>query len=366
MTGLISLPEAVLIEVLSFWSWTEEIVRLDTAFCNHKSRKLILHLFHSVIPYANNLTYCCGFAFNNSIEKYALYLNWLSLRKISVSSILLEEEQLNIPFNAGRLRELDIRGRNTCKINSSLFVNASNFVCLRMKRISISKVLDAVTTYSSVSQLKELSIHDCADFDGGTLSRLSAVCTSLCRITLSFPYPNDMNLESCLLTFAQQNQTLRKVDILGLTQHTASFISAFSSHCRHLLSFTLGSCQSTLASAAQCIMNCPQLNCLLLEDDISRFHYATDSATGDKELLLSTYNPECSGTEDLMAFFSNVTGFTYIGINYTMHISDRVLQCIADSNPLLQQLSINGCTAAFTEELYDQICENCERRNRVC
>lgn len=289
------LVDDIIILVLSEWIETEDLVRLDTAVCNHSSRPIFLDLVKSK---------CFS---TSGIEDYKLtleYFKWLIARNIHIRKVQLKEQK-NETSPWVPIMQIGSYFEKTREIYASLYSEnfTQCFISIIMKRSKDLEVLDLSASSFPNGELDQLlNLNETfPNMKVVNFSKTNLPSNSILKLTKKCP-----NLESFEI---EGSSMLNETDLLELTWNSPS-----------LKKLILRGCQVTDRFLVNLPIYCPYLSTL----DISNSSEVTDNG------IISLVE-----NSKMMILDLNLNG--------CKKLSDLSLIKISDYLPYLRTLDVGNC-----------------------
>lgn len=327
------LPNSVAVPVLATWICTEDLSRLDVAFCSHNQRGHLLQLLADDGFTTRGIDYIPRNLEDN-------YFRWLCSRKVKVRFVTIRDASTYLLMTEER-DLLPLCKRLSCLELSSHWYNRepNPSKC----PLLLQRMMDLV---SCCSHLKILSISNCDELTGDMVPHLARNCPLLESLDLSHS-PGIKRIEldpSSRFVF----EKLKCLNLYNCPSLDRPSMENFVSHCKQLQYLNLSGCIKLRDHTLQTILkSCTQLRNL----NVRYCRQLTDEA-------IYSIADECSFRGHLQ----------HINIGGCMQVTDAAaIYLVERLGTYLQAIEVVGCSC-LTDKFMVAVSEHCSslRHLKIC
>lgn len=371
MNMLLRFPESLAISMLTNWLHLTDVVKVDSAHCNHTSRAKFLSLAYREETVYKNVSYHQGDT-DTYFDTVVRRLNWLHFKGAVLSELnLLQITAYEVEVHHTCLQVLQRAGPALLRINL-------NGMCASSE--NMTELIAAVGEHCP--NITVVGINSCSLGDG-QLGPLLRHCKHIVNLYIR-------HVKSSLAPFAGEIcANLKTLEIVWTAITDVDFIT-FIDACSALTSFSVDGCrQLTDAGVIHMIHHCPQLQHIRLGGEMGLSSdvivqlaincrnltaLRTYSAYNDETLqTLAQYCPQltslivdlCEGITDtsVVMLAENCTRL------HTLHltganITDASLFALADLCPELVTLNLRDCSSITSVSLR-ALCAKCANIRKI-
>ncbi len=339
MISFFQLIDDVVISVLSLWTDTISLARVDSAWCNIIDRTALLELISKPHFTTDNGT------FSESDDKYML---WCTQWKLKLRSFKFNKTHCGVKLNLSCMSEIVIElsnseidmnwmGKliNSCHVLDKITVIGAHYFCSRFDNV-LSQIKETILNQLIVIQLKYAKTKE-DEISRSVVSHLSAHCRALGEISIN--RPEDGSIPDLAQLVLNNSKTLQRISIqFPLRTVGAESIILAAQQCRDLTELTLSGLQFVdtriLSETAKLVRVAPQLHTLRLE--------GIDVITDQLLMIYLRRLPENGETAFCTCGWSmqsGVTGLTWF----------ELLNAV----PLLHHIMFNACESCSNDFFLD-------------
>ena len=339
MTGFSSLPTSLCAIIISEWIKLKDLVRLDSAYCNHSTR----------LPYLNS--YQSGTLRTECIKlRSPKMMQWFisrSLKFRKLSTILLKwQEGIDILLSellaniGSHVKEISIRpSRKLSSLQIICFSTIFAQNCMNIQKaqltgeLSDSEIAPLLCAWKSI---QELDFKDC-EITSGSFFILSNICSNLKRLTLNII--DDVS-DAGLTALAGKCPELHTLTILFCDNITVKGVLAFvvTTPKLNVLRITMSYLTDTDISTIS--QHCPMLHTIGI-DAMSVTDVGIQALVNHCPELIGVYLINSAVISSGFTLFRNLK---HLKIHNSPTITDTMVAAIVQNNPLLEYLILYNCT----------------------